>query len=492
MTSPDGSTRRERFGKRLTQKRLTGSPAWSPAPPRKSCAAISTGARVYLLIVNTREECVIGGERTEIDELLRGLGKSFIPLPAVSIAHCEIVRAVANEYRRLHLLPINPPPSIRYYSGGWGHAYDLTSDSAANAILAHATNTIDFPRLIERAYADGFRIFVEVGPGNSCSRMISRILDERPHFARSICIPRSEPIAHLQAVLAELFAEGVDVDLSALFPDRRELGFATTRMIRVPVGGKPIVIPLPPTPALESVRIVPDSPKQNGATASPIPASIESSSPILDAFVASQQAIREAQSEFLEFNQRGTQLLEKLMRFSTQLAATAWPSQTEFDAPTIIETRPVLDTDQCREFAIGSIAKVLGPEFAPVDSFPTRVRLPDGPLMLVDHVLEIDGEARSMVSGRVVTDHLVHNQRWYIAEGHIPTSICVEAGQADLFLSGYLGIDFVTRGLAVYRLLDAVVTFHRALAASRRDHSLRHSHRSLFPPGPNAFIPIPV
>ncbi len=32
-----------------------------------------------------------------------------------------------------------------------------------------------------------------------------------------------------------------------------------------------------------------------------------------------------------------------------------------------------------------------------------------------------------------------------------------------MFLSGYLGIDFVTQGLAVYRLLDAVVTFHREL-----------------------------
>jgi 3-hydroxymyristoyl/3-hydroxydecanoyl-(acyl carrier protein) dehydratase len=39
----------------------------------------------------------------------------------------------------------------------------------------------------------------------------------------------------------------------------------------------------------------------------------------------------------------------------------------------------------------------------------------------------------------------------------------VEAGQADLFLSAYLGIDFQTRGRAVYRLLDAVVTFHRGL-----------------------------
>ncbi len=52
---------------------------------------------------------------------------------------------------------------------------------------------------------------------------------------------------------------------------------------------------------------------------------------------------------------------------------------------------------------------------------------------------------------------------WYLDGGKFPTCIAVEAGQADLFLSGYLGIDFVTKGLAVYRLLDAVVSFHRGL-----------------------------
>ena len=45
----------------------------------------------------------------------------------------------------------------------------------------------------------------------------------------------------------------------------------------------------------------------------------------------------------------------------------------------------------------------------------------------------------------------------------MPVCVAVEAGQADLFLAGYLGIDLRTRGLAVYRLLDAVVEFHRPL-----------------------------
>jgi 3-hydroxymyristoyl/3-hydroxydecanoyl-(acyl carrier protein) dehydratase len=127
-----------------------------------------------------------------------------------------------------------------------------------------------------------------------------------------------------------------------------------------------------------------------------------------------------------------------------------------------------LDRGQCLEFAVGSIARVLGPAFADVDSHPTRVRLPDEPLMLVDRILSIDAQPRALLAdphagGRVLTEHDVLPGAWYLDGGRAPTCVAVEAGQADLFLSGYLGIDFLTRGRAVYRLLDAAVTFHRGL-----------------------------
>ena len=86
--------------------------------------------------------------------------------------------------------------------------------------------------------------------------------------------------------------------------------------------------------------------------------------------------------------------------------------------------------------------------------------------MLVDRIMAIEGEPCSLTSGRVITEHDVLRAGWYLDCGRIPTSIAVEAGQADLFLSAYLGIDFVTRGRAVYRLLDAVVTFDRGLPGS--------------------------
>jgi 3-hydroxymyristoyl/3-hydroxydecanoyl-(acyl carrier protein) dehydratase len=126
---------------------------------------------------------------------------------------------------------------------------------------------------------------------------------------------------------------------------------------------------------------------------------------------------------------------------------------------------PVFDRSQCLEFARGSAARVLGPEFAAVDGFPARVRLPDEPLMLVDRILEIHGDKGRLGPGRIVTEHDVLPDAWYLDGGRAPVCIAVEAGQADLFLSAWLGIDLAVRGRRTYRLLDATVEFHRDLPA---------------------------
>jgi len=124
---------------------------------------------------------------------------------------------------------------------------------------------------------------------------------------------------------------------------------------------------------------------------------------------------------------------------------------------------PVFPRNMCMEFAIGSVARVLGPAFTEVDTYPARVRLPGEPLMLVDRIVTIDGQKGRLGPGRIVTEHDVHPEAWYLDGGHAPVCISVEAGQADLFLCAYLGIDFKVKGKRTYRLLDATVTFHSAL-----------------------------
>ncbi len=537
------------------------------APAELARASIGPNDKAYQLIINTADECVIGGHRPDVERLVEKVGKAFWPVQGVTTAHCEAAAPVRQAYRALHHLPVSPLANTTFYSGASGRAYEVTSDSAADAILGSVLGCIDFPRVIEAAYSDGVRCFIEIGPGASCTRMIGRILQGRRHRALAMPTRQQPALTRLLSLLGELHVLGANLDLAPLFEQEslkldNRMAFSNkfsqqAKTVGIPVRtlsgmgeavpsahqqasshSQPFPPPCPPpakpgggweesrpsakpgggweegAPSLSGISgerrgvsppwvqnhggLTPRrSPESVGALweeAAHRPAaqpqggweerspdsreSIEAnptSEPIMVnalrtvGFVEAAQtyvAIAKAHETFLRLTTRTQERMAETIALQSALLSGR---SDVADEPlfTAVESRDAvpraLDYEQCREFAAGSIGAVFGSTFAEIDSFPTRVRLPDGPLMLVDRVLSIEGEPHSMTHGRVITEHYVHAERWYLDAGRIPTCVAVEAGQADLLLSAYLGIDLETRGLAVYRLLDASITFHRPL-----------------------------
>lgn len=461
--------------------------------------------QVYLLIVNTLHECVVGGEKDALYALVEELGCGFVPLHGVTTAHCEVVKAVEKEYRDLHLFETTPPAGIRFYSTAWGKAYPVNRENAADSILAQVLTTLDFPRVINNAYADGVRLFLEIGPGASCTRMIASILGDRPHMASSACFSGKGSLSSILELLGRLIAERVPVDLEPLYgnvslalghQDRAEK--KVSRYLTIPTDGPSFQVPHPPgaqTPHIKTTQIkIPPSVRnysvppftKGGSERLPLARPVKEGlfEPLMDQIGAAGDARAKAHGAYLRLSDQIAHTVSKNLSFQMDLldmmtrsgiaphkeAESSLPEPAASMQPAASLTRPdrdgkppAFDRDLCLEFARGSISNVLGSDFVEIDSHPTRVRLPDEPLMLVDRILEVHGQPHSMTSGRVVTEHDIHPDAWYLDNGRIPTCIAVEAGQADLFLSGYLGIDLRTRGLAVYRLLDADVTFHNPL-----------------------------
>jgi PfaB family protein len=441
------------------------------APEQAVRAALPKFPRTYLLIVNTPDECVIGGDANELSRLVATLGSRFFPLHGVTTVHCEVAQQVATPYHDLHLYPTKAPAGVVYYSGVKGDSYEVTRESAATSILGQALHGINFPQVIESAYRDGVRLFLEMGPGASCSRMIGSILGDRPHLARSACFAGQDPVSVVLKMMANLIAERVPVDLSPFFdvPRASVTVPKTSGAVCVALGGAPFQPPRPPAAQANEQAAVPDTPAVSPVVAAAIPTIPASSENAADSLIRelarSQKTNTEAHAAFLAVSETVTRSMAQALALEMSLLqALGDDAPLDVNGEEISAGKSVaFNRDMCFEFARGSVGRMLGHKFAEVDGFPTRVRLPDEPLMLVDRIMSVEGEPCSMTHGRVVTEHDIHPGAWYLDGGRIPTCIAVEAGQADLFLSGYLGIDFITRGLAVYRLLDAVVTFHLGL-----------------------------
>ncbi|HET6574676.1 MAG TPA: beta-ketoacyl synthase N-terminal-like domain-containing protein, partial [Fimbriiglobus sp.] len=217
-------------------------------------AALAPGAKAYMLIATTPTECVVGGVRDEVEELVKKFDAPFVPLSGVTLAHCEAGQPVEQPYRELHTLPTTPRPELTVYSGAWGQPYDPSPASCADSITAGLVGPIDFPAVVEAAYRDGVRFFVEPGPGNSASRMVDAILGNRPHLARAVCAPRQDGVSLVLRLVADLIAERGPADLSKLYGGEtrcaahREPAPPPRRAVTVPVGLLPRELPPVPRP----------------------------------------------------------------------------------------------------------------------------------------------------------------------------------------------------------------------------------------------------
>ncbi len=486
---------------------------------------LKADSRAYVLIANTPDETVIGGDRSAVETVVTELGATFVELRGVSTVHCDVVESVREQYLELHRHPVTVPEGLRLYSAFHGMAYDVTSQSAAASITDQAVSGFDFPALIENAYADGVRLFLEVGPGTSATRAIDAILGERPHCAFSVLRSGRSETRSLFEGLARLIVERIPVDLDRALPKTPSSDARATLPVarlhapidgdglhppepkRVSTASRSAVAPpptMPPMPAaLQPTVPQPTVPQPTGQT-------LEAVAVAIDHLQATERATNQAHAAYLEFAAEGAELVERiaLERSMASPSTSVSPATSDRHPPSqVIPTKAVrtaagqpatfattdrtdviFDTDDCMKLAIGSLADVLGNEFAAVDQLPTRVRLPDDPLMLAHRIVELEGTPRSLGSGRVVTEHDIVPGAWYLDGNRIPVCIAVEAGQADLFLSGYLGIDFHTRGEGVYRLLDAEITFHDELPAPgstirydiRIDHFFYQGDTALF------------
>ncbi|WP_333767295.1 beta-ketoacyl synthase N-terminal-like domain-containing protein [Streptomyces sp. IBSBF 2435] len=158
----------------------------------------------------------------------------------------------------------------------------------------------------------------------------------------------------------------------------------------------------------------------------------------------------------------------------TAPAVTAPASASAVAASTATQARPgvIWDEADLLEFATGSVAKVFGPEFEVIDSYAKRVRLPAQPYHFVTRVTALKGTTGVFEPATITTEYDVPEDAWYAVDGGVPPAVTVEAGQCDLLLVSYLGIDFRNKGERVYRLLDSSLIFHGGLP--RTGQTLRY------------------
>ncbi|MBQ74117.1 MAG: beta-ketoacyl synthase [Gammaproteobacteria bacterium] len=187
------------------------------APAEEVRRAIEDEDFAYLTIVQSERDTVIGGKQSACEAVLKRLGNpETISLGHDLAVHCPVVEPFEPSWRKLHTRPTKVPAGIRFYSNFLGGAYKISKKKVADALTGQALQTIDFPPIIEAAWNDGVRIFIEHGPRNSLTAAIGEILGEREHLAVSLDHSAVPSMTQLYRAVAALWCAGVEVDLSSI------------------------------------------------------------------------------------------------------------------------------------------------------------------------------------------------------------------------------------------------------------------------------------
>ncbi|MGA5699450.1 beta-ketoacyl synthase N-terminal-like domain-containing protein [Peterkaempfera bronchialis] len=483
-------------------------------PAERVRAELAGEPAVHLLALNAPGLCVVGGEAEACDAWVRRQRAHAVPISYDMAAHAPELAEVESRWWQLHHRPTTAVPGVRFYSCASGTSYLPTAERVADALTAQLLTTVDYVRVIERAWADGVRIFVEQGPRGLCTSWISRILGDRDHLAVAMDAPDGQGLARIGQVVAELAAAGVRVDADAFLgrwaaaapratPTGQRIAIPITPAeVRLPAERAPQAAPMPRAPRLPSTL-----PKAEPAPASvstpvpptvsvPVPVSVPASGPatrvagvIAEArnrvtavhrsvlagqadaqrTFAAQQA--EAQRHFLHGRSTALAALAALAHGTAHGPTAGWspaaPAAPAGPARPRPYPGPAFDRAQLEHLAHGRISELFGPAFAAQDDRHRQTRLPRPPLLLVDRVLGIDAEPAALLrasapgTGTLWTETDVRPDSWYLdATGRMPPGIMVEAGQADLLLISWLGADLLDRQDRVYRLLGCELTLY--------------------------------
>jgi PfaB family protein len=210
------------------------------ATPSQVMECLKQENRVYLTQINTKEEVLIAGETAACQRIIETLGCNAFAAPFNHAIHCEPMRSEYGEIAKVNTLPSHNLANITFYSAAECAPITLDSNGIAHNIAQGLCQQLDFPKLVNRVWEDGARIFIEAGAGNVCSRWIDTILTGKDHITIALNRRGSDDHASIVKALAKLLSHRVSLDISQLYEGIESSSKNKATLKRVTLGGNSI------------------------------------------------------------------------------------------------------------------------------------------------------------------------------------------------------------------------------------------------------------
>lgn len=374
-------------------------------------AALQDEPRVYLTHINTGEEVVICGDSAGCQRVIERLKCHYLRRPQSFVLHCPPVAAEFEELAKINLRPSKAIASVNFYSADGYTPLRLEPVELARRSAMMTCQQVDFPRLVNQVYEDGARIFIELGPGNTCTRWINKNLKNRDHLALPVNQKGVKEQVSIVRALAKLVSHRVPLDLSPLYPSAQAVN---TNSISHP----------------QLARLQENAARLAGLHAKFLTGRQQALGQMGELITLQMSLLKQATAN-PPVDTIG------VSPFSPSPAEVIPPRREPMNRPAMFNQK------QIEEFASGSVTKCFGPDFAACEG--RRVpRIPNGDLMLMSRITALTGPRGDFEGvSTIEVEYDVPLTPWFCQQNSypfIPYSIYMEmALQPCGFLSAYKG-----------------------------------------------------
>ncbi|MGI5134178.1 SDR family oxidoreductase [Streptomyces sp. CA-106110] len=160
----------------------------------RALRAAGAPASVVVANRNAPEQTVISGPVADVADAVRRLheaGYGAKRIPVACAFHSPLVAGAGDRFAKaLAARPVRPP-EFPVWANRTAAPYAADADAVRAELAAQIGAPVGFVEQIEAMHEAGARLFVEAGPGSVLTRLVGRILGDRPHRAVA-CEPRPD------------------------------------------------------------------------------------------------------------------------------------------------------------------------------------------------------------------------------------------------------------------------------------------------------------
>ncbi|MCB1690302.1 MAG: acyltransferase domain-containing protein, partial [Halioglobus sp.] len=179
--------------------------------------------------LNSPRQTILSGTReglATVAQLLEKAELAQVPIPVGCAFHSPIMAGARERLVDALSQAEFAPATIPVMSNVTGEAYprgdaENTVQQYRSLLEAQLTSPVRFQEQVENLYDDGFRVFIEVGPGNVLSRLVTQIVGDKPHAAISTNMEAHNDVTAFQCALAQMIVQGMEVDCERLYSGRQ-------------------------------------------------------------------------------------------------------------------------------------------------------------------------------------------------------------------------------------------------------------------------------